>query len=184
MELAVTNADFYLKILGPEDTAVVHAYFSDNAAHLAPWEPLRPADFYAPETLRVRLSNAFDEAACGTAFQFGIISRETGDMLGACNFTGIARGPFQACHLGYSVAENQQGKGLMHRSLTTAIDYLFREQGLHRIMASYIPDNHKSERVLLRLGFERDGYAKSYLKIAGCWQDHVLTSLINPHDNA
>ncbi|PKE28392.1 30S ribosomal protein S5 alanine N-acetyltransferase [Rahnella sp. AA] len=184
MELAVTGASFYLKILGPEDTAIVHAYFRDNAGHLAPWEPLRPADFYSTETLRKRLTNAFDEAAAGTAFQFGIISRETGDMLGACNFTGIARGAFQACHLGYSVAENEQGKGLMHRALETAISYLFREQGLHRIMASYIPDNVKSERVLHRLGFEREGYARSYLKIAGRWQDHVLTALINPQDNA
>ncbi|RJT39429.1 GNAT family N-acetyltransferase [Rahnella woolbedingensis] len=180
MELAVTGAGFYLKILGPEDTGIVHAYFRENVHHLAPWEPLRPADFYSRETLRQRLINSFDEAACGTAFQFGIICRETGDMLGACNFTGIVRGAFQACHLGYSVAENQQGKGVMHRALETAINFLFSEQKLHRIMASYIPDNHKSERVLQRLGFEREGYARSYLKIAGRWQDHVLTSLVSP----
>ena len=75
MELIVMDADFYLKILGPEDTAGVHAYFRDNSAHLAPWEPVRPADFYAPETLRARLTNAFDEAVTGPAFQFGISSR-------------------------------------------------------------------------------------------------------------
>jgi ribosomal-protein-alanine N-acetyltransferase len=31
------------------------------------------------------------------------------------------------------------------------------------------------------LGFEKEGYAKSYLKIAGHWQDHILTALVNPH---
>jgi ribosomal-protein-alanine N-acetyltransferase len=30
------------------------------------------------------------------------------------------------------------------------------------------------------LGFEKEGYAKSYLQINGRWQDHVLTSLLNP----
>tara|TARA_B100001964_G_C14031207_1_gene508355 strand:+ start:679 stop:789 length:111 start_codon:yes stop_codon:yes gene_type:complete len=29
-----------------------------------------------------------------------------------------------------------------------------------------------------KLGFEREGYAKRYLKIDGCWQDHVLTALV------
>jgi ribosomal-protein-alanine N-acetyltransferase len=38
----------------------------------------------------------------------------------------------------------------------------------------------RSERLLARLGFEREGYAKAYLKIAGQWQDMVLNSLINP----
>ena len=43
-----------------------------------------------------------------------------------------------------------------------------------------MPRNKRSERVLKRLGFAREGLAKSYLKIAGRWEDHVLTSLVNP----
>ena len=31
-----------------------------------------------------------------------------------------------------------------------------------------------------RLGFEREGYARAYLLIAGRWQDMVLNSLVNP----
>jgi ribosomal-protein-alanine N-acetyltransferase len=34
--------------------------------------------------------------------------------------------------------------------------------------------------VLEGLGFEREGVARSYLKINGEWADHVLTALINP----
>jgi ribosomal-protein-alanine N-acetyltransferase len=47
-------------------------------------------------------------------------------------------------------------------------------------MANYIPCNERSARVLKRLGFEVEGYARDYLFLAGNWQDHVLTSLINP----
>ncbi|WP_294033064.1 hypothetical protein [uncultured Moraxella sp.] len=42
-----------------------------------------------------------------------------------------------------------------------------------------MPDNHKSAKVLARLGFVKEGYAKAYLQIAGRWQDHVLTALTN-----
>jgi ribosomal-protein-alanine N-acetyltransferase len=53
---------------------------------------------------------------------------------------------------------------------------------LHRVMASYRPDNARSGRLLENLGFEREGLAKAYLKIDGQWADHVLTSLVNPKD--
>lgn len=46
-------------------------------------------------------------------------------------------------------------------------------------MANYIPSNIRSENVLQKLGFEKEGYAKKYLKINGLWQDHILTSLVN-----
>jgi ribosomal-protein-alanine N-acetyltransferase len=46
-------------------------------------------------------------------------------------------------------------------------------------MANYMPGNERSARLLERLGFEREGYAKAYLNIAGRWQDHVLTALVN-----
>jgi ribosomal-protein-alanine N-acetyltransferase len=39
--------------------------------------------------------------------------------------------------------------------------------------------NERSGRLLERLGFVREGYARDYLLIAGRWQDHILTSLTN-----
>lgn len=53
-------------------------------------------------------------------------------------------------------------------------------QAYHR--SNHMPSNVRSERLLARLGFEREGYARAYLKIAGRWEDMVLNSLINPGD--
>jgi ribosomal-protein-alanine N-acetyltransferase len=47
-------------------------------------------------------------------------------------------------------------------------------------MANHMPSNVKSERLLRTLGFEREGYARAYLKIAGKWEDMVLNALIHP----
>jgi ribosomal-protein-alanine N-acetyltransferase len=47
-------------------------------------------------------------------------------------------------------------------------------------MANYMPENKRSARVLEKLGFEKEGMARDYLKIAGEWRDHVLTAKINP----
>lgn len=79
-----------------------------------------------------------------------------------------------------AVADAATGKGLMHEALVAAISHVFEVHKLHRIMANYQPNNQRSEKLLCRLGFEREGLAKRYLKINGLWADHVLSSLINP----
>ncbi|MBE9234176.1 30S ribosomal protein S5 alanine N-acetyltransferase, partial [Cuspidothrix issatschenkoi LEGE 03284] len=47
--------------------------------------------------------------------------------------------------------------------------------------ANYMPHNRRSAKVLKRLGFVVEGYATDYLMINGQWEDHILTSLTNPH---
>ncbi|MNW20600.1 ribosomal-protein-S5-alanine N-acetyltransferase [compost metagenome] len=66
--------------------------------------------------------------------------------------------------------------------MTAAIAHVFQNMKLHRIMANYRPENARSARLLSRLGFQREGEARSYLQINGAWCDHVLTALINPAD--
>ena len=61
------------------------------------------------------------------------------------------------------------------------IDVMFTDYGLHRIQANYMPSNTRSASLLERCGFVREGLAKSYLQIAGRWEDHVLTALVNPN---
>ena len=102
-------------------------------------------------------------------------------MIGSCNFGNIVKGIFQACHLGYSIAKKHEGQGLMAEALQAGIDYIFETRGLHRIMANHVPGNLRSARLLEKLGFEREGYARAYLKIGGKWEDHVLNALINPN---
>jgi ribosomal-protein-alanine N-acetyltransferase len=98
-----------------------------------------------------------------------------------CSLTNIVRGPFQACYMGYSVSEKYQGKGLMKDLCLHVIDYAFNELGMNRVMANYMPDNHRSAALLTKLGFVKEGFAKNYLLINGNWEDHILTSLLNSH---
>jgi ribosomal-protein-alanine N-acetyltransferase len=67
----------------------------------------------------------------------------------------------------------------MTEAVGRGIEFAFREKNIHRIMANYVPQNLKSGRVLSRLGFVVEGYARNYLFLNGRWQDHVMTSLTN-----
>lgn len=92
----------------------------------------------------------------------------------------MVRGPFQACHLSYSVDGDHEGRGVMEEIVRFVL--AFDEMDLHRVMANHMVTNIRSEKLLARLGFEREGFARRYLKINGRWEDHVLNSLIHPAD--
>jgi ribosomal-protein-alanine N-acetyltransferase len=156
------------------------AYRQLNRQHLQPWEPERGPEFYTHQAGEEQLRAMQRQIGDESAIHWLIHAKDGDEILGACGFTNIVRGPFQACHLGFSLGGEYQGTGYMHEALTAAISHVFEIHKLNRIMANYQPNNQRSERLLLRLGFEREGLAKKYLKINGQWTDHVLTSLINP----
>ncbi|MEL7541919.1 MAG: ribosomal protein S5-alanine N-acetyltransferase [Pseudomonadota bacterium] len=165
---------------GPEHLQDLRTYYLDNAEHLDPWEPGRSVDFHTRSAWRARLLAVAEDHKAGRALKLVIRAREGGGVLGVCNYSNIIRGSFQACHLGYSLAQSAQGKGLMFEALEASLHHVFTKLNLHRVMANYIPENERSGRLLARLGFEKEGVAKDYLHINGVWRDHVLTSKINP----
>jgi len=176
----MTTGRLLLKRPAAGDSARFLAYRERNRAHLEPWEPRRTGQFYTLQAVEEQLGRmerlVEEESALFWLLQFP----DSDEVVGECGFTNIVRGPFQACHLGFSLDSRHTGKGLMHEALTAAITHMFEAHGLHRIMANYQPSNTSSEKLLHRLGFEREGLARKYLKINGRWADHVLTSLINP----
>lgn len=169
-----------LTLLAPEHAALLLDYKRRNQAHLAPWEPAPQADQTLEESCLRAAERAAQGFADGLAVNFIATDRASGAMLAGCNFTNIVRGPLQACHLGYSVDQAWQGQGLACEVVQAGIAYVFGTMGLHRIMANHMPSNVRSERLLRALGFEREGYARAYLRIAGQWEDMVLNALVNP----
>jgi len=170
-----------LSLLQPDNAHLLFAYRLRNQSHLSPWEPTRnPDDGTLEESCQKVAARSLAGFSDGLSVHFIATDRASGAMVAGCNFTNIVRGIFQACHLGYSVDYAWQGQGLMHEVVRAGIAYMFEARGLHRIMANHMPSNVRSETLLQRLGFEREGYARAYLKIAGQWQDHVLTALVNP----
>lgn len=159
------------------------AFAVENDAHLARWEPPHPEGFFTEAFWRKRIERNRDEYARDLSMRLAIFRRDdrAGPILGQCNYSQFVRGAFQACYLGYSVDHRWEGKGLMTEALKASVAFVFGTLGLHRIMANYIPTNERSSRLLRKLGFTIEGYARDYLYIHDGWRDHIMTALINPN---
>lgn len=173
------TARLSIRHVQPADASTLQQYYLDNRTHLARWEPAKPKDFYTVEVTRARIATMQENFINDRGVHFIAFTDDKTQVLGVCNFTSITRGVFQACYLGFSIAEVHQAKGLMREFLQPCIHYMFTQKRLHRIMANHLPDNARSAKLLHSLGFAREGYAKAYLKIAGKWQDHVLRAKVN-----
>jgi ribosomal-protein-alanine N-acetyltransferase len=168
-----------------KDAARMCRYVIENREHLRPWEPERPSLYFTEAYWKEELATAAKEFKAGQSLRLVFVQKEEheGPIAGTINFRNFVWGAFRACHLGYGLDHRFQGQGLMREALEAALDYVFEEIKLHRVMAAYMPRNERSARLLKSLGFEAEGYAREYLHLNGAWRDHVLTSKIRREDN-
>ncbi|NUT18074.1 MAG: GNAT family N-acetyltransferase [Hamadaea sp.] len=134
-------------------------------------------------------SRSAERGAAGSgAARSGAAESEPGEgadeIVGMISLTMIERGPVEAAHLGYWVAQSANGRGVATAAVAAMIDLAFGEMGLHRLEACTMLHNAGSQKVLGRNGFERIGLARRYLKIAGRWQDHILFQRLATEDES
>jgi ribosomal-protein-alanine N-acetyltransferase len=86
----------------------------------------------------------------------------------------VRRGVAQSANLGYWSGAEHARRGYMSAAVAALIPFAHGQLRLRRIEAACLPENAVSVRLLEKLGFQREGYARQYLCIAGKWQDHLL----------
>jgi [ribosomal protein S5]-alanine N-acetyltransferase len=144
----------------------------NNKDFLEPFEPTWPRDSQSRDFFERRLERQQENARDDVGYAFLIF--KDNELIGGMNINHVCRGASQSASLGYWIAEAQQGQGYMAEALDLTVEYCFEELDLHRVHAACLPENLRSQNLLLRGGFAQEGFARAYMKINGMWQDHVL----------
>ena len=150
-----------------------------SRSFLTPWEPVWASDELSLAAFRARLSRARREAKSGSAHVFFIFEKKSHRLVGGITLGHMRHGVAMSAQIGYWIGEPHAGKGYMTDAVRTLVQYGFDRLDLHRLEAACIPGNLRSVRVLEKAGFAREGLLKSYLKINGQWQDHLLFARIS-----
>lgn len=170
-----------LKLPCCEDIPAITSFYQQNSSYLNKYSPSVRDGFFNADFWRKRTKESQDDFENDRACHFFIFQKKTGKIIGYVNFFNFIRGSLQGCTLGYGLAEESQGHGLMTEALELSISYVMQKLNIHRIEANYHPNNHKSAKLLKNFGFLVEGIAGCYLRINGQWEPHILTSLTN-HD--
>ncbi|MBC8163199.1 MAG: GNAT family N-acetyltransferase [Roseiflexaceae bacterium] len=171
-----------LTMLDASHAEAVAAYFKQNREHARRWNPASNGEFFTAAFQAERLTSDQVEQQAGRAARFWMV--EAGDdarqrVIGHIALSNIVRGALQGCHLGYMIDAQFQGSGLTTEGCRAVINYSFTTLELHRIEANIMPHNAASIRVIEKLGFEREGLSRQYLRINGVWEDHYRYGLLN-----
>ncbi|WP_417899842.1 GNAT family protein [Bacillus haimaensis] len=84
----------------------------------------------------------------------------------------------RATSIGYFLSEDAQGHGIITKSITAILDYLFTTLKLHRVEIQCAVNNHKSIAVPERLGFVKEGIKRDGQLLYDRYVDLVTYSLM------
>ncbi len=172
--LSIAGHGVTLRIPQSSDFTEWAALREVSRAFLVPWEPTWPADDLTRGAFRRRLKRYMEDLRADLAYAFLILRNEDNAMVGGLTLANIRRGVAQAGSIGYWVGAPFARQGYMTAAMRTLIPFCFGTLRLHRLEAACIPTNAASIGLLDKTGFQREGYARSYLCINGLWQDHLL----------
>ena len=111
-------------------------------------------------------------------YVFGIFLKD-GTLLGHVSYGGISRDIFQSAILGYTLFNQHWGHGYASEAVKLAIDIGFADLNLHRIEAAIELKNHRSIKLVKKIGMKKECISRKRILLRGKWQDillYVLTS--------
>jgi RimJ/RimL family protein N-acetyltransferase len=110
-----------------------------------------------------------------TGISLAIADARGGAALGYVGVSGLVwrhrRGS-----LGYWVAGARRRQGLATAAVGLLVPWVFSALGLVRLEAIVEVDNHASQRVVERNGFQPEGVLRAYYEMDGAWKDMVMFS--------
>jgi ribosomal-protein-alanine N-acetyltransferase len=119
-----------------------------NRTHLAPWEPERGAEYFTLEGQTEVLARAATAQSAGLEHAAAGLEPASGRLIGRVALSGIERGSFQSCHLGYWVSVEYCYRGYATAAVSKNSEVAFGDLGLHRVGAAVMRTNPGSARVL------------------------------------
>lgn len=84
----------------------------------------------------------------------------------------------KATSLGYWLAEEHQGRGIMTKSCQAFIQYSFHGLKLNRVEIRCATENSQSKAIAQRLGFKREGILRSAEWLYDHYVDHEVYGLL------
>jgi len=163
-----------LRPLRPEDAGAWHACLSDpEVTELTSYPEMSLGD------VRAMLEKCRARFASGSACKWAIARREDDVLVGTCGFNEWSR-THRWAELAYELARDHWGRGLIAQSVAASLDWAFMSGGFTRVHAFVMAGNTRSERVLERAHFTREGCLRSFRVARGQSRDFGLYALLRP----
>jgi ribosomal-protein-serine acetyltransferase len=164
-----------LRPLDEADADELFALTDRNRAHLErwlPWVPMTRASSDSLQFIRMTRRQIEDDEGMQLALVDG--DGAIAGMVGFHRFDWLNG----ATTIGYWLAADRQGRGLMTEAVRALVDHAFGERELHRVEIAAAVENARSRAIPERLGFREEGVRRDAERHGDRYLDLVVYSLL------
>lgn len=147
------SPDLSLRVLRPYEAETLYMLVHSNREHLRRWLPWLDST-RSPSDTRKSLEANYAGFLKHDGFNFGI--RHKGSLVGTVGFHGFDR-VNRVTSLGYWLAEDACGQGIMRQSVEACMRFAFLDQQMNRIYIRCATGNESSKRIPKSLGYTYEG---------------------------
>lgn len=113
----------------------------------------------------------------GKYYDWAVVIRSTGKMIGTCGFSAVYP-DHRSAEVGYVLNPAFRGQGYAGEALCAVMEFAFRRMALNRVEARCVVENEPSERVMQKVGMQFEGIARSALFVKGAFRDIKVYSML------
>ena len=162
-----------LRSLTEADVKELYGLIEANRSYLAPWMPWAAGQTVDGTAEFVRKS--IKQEADDDGFQVAVIV--DGAIAGVLGHEVDREN--RTTTIGYWLAEDQQGRGLMTAAVKRLLEHAFDELRLNRVGIEVAPNNPRSRALAERLGFREEGVLREAERFADDdYRDLVVYSML------
>ncbi len=161
-----------LRPLRADDAAALQAYLQDPAVTELTSYPVISAPM-----VEAMIERSRSRWAAGELSRWGVALQDDDQLVGTCGFNDWSRAHRWA-ELAFDLAQAHWGKGLMRQAVAAVLQWAYEQDRVNRVHAFVRVDNRRSERLLERSGFVREGRLRSYRVCRGQPHDFHVYGLL------
>ncbi len=164
----------FLRTLTEADAQSLFSLVDENRAHLRKWLPWLDGNTRVEDSVKF-IKSTLDQHTNEMGFQCGIFHNEI--LVGMCGYHPINRSN-NSVVLGYWIAKDMMGKGIVTNCSKYLIDYAFDKLSLNKVCIPVAENNLKSRAVPERLGLVNERIEREAEYLYGEYVDHVRYSIL------
>jgi ribosomal-protein-serine acetyltransferase len=168
------SPDLSLTLLEPRHAEPLFRAVDENRSYLRRWLPWLDLTESSADSLAF-IHRTRQQLAENNGFQTAILYH--GEIVGMIGHIGI-EWSHRSTSLGYWLAEEAQGRGIMTTACRAYIDHAFGELGLNRVEIRAAVENRKSRAIPERLGFTHEGVIRQAEWLYDRFVDHAVYGLL------
>lgn len=168
------DEEITLRHIQVEDAKELFRLTEDSREQLREWLPWVDATKTEENSLSF-IKITLDSYEAKKALNYGVFFN--GELAGMVGFNSIDWSN-RIAFIGYWLANDFQGNGIMTRAVQGLTNYAFEELGLNRIDIRAATGNMKSRAIPERLGFKEEGMIRQGEWLYDHFVDHVIYGML------